>query len=70
MPGSTNLEPVSDLRMPAYKLAAGISVTQNIEPHQDTHSMMDRVKKSIVEVREALFIRTRLPRRVTASTFW
>jgi hypothetical protein len=49
-PGSTNLEPPSDLRMPAYKLAAGISVTQNIEPHQATPAMMARVTKSIVEV--------------------
>ena len=33
-PVSVSLRPAPDLRMPAYKQAAGIAVTHNVEPHQ------------------------------------
>jgi hypothetical protein len=65
MPGSPSLKPASDLRMPAYKMAAGIAVTQNIEPHQATPAVMARVTKSIVEV-EGPVHQDEVARRVTA----
>jgi hypothetical protein len=51
--------------MPAYEMAAGIAVTQNIEPHQATPAVMVRVTKSIVEV-EGPVHQDEVARRVTA----
>jgi very-short-patch-repair endonuclease len=61
---SASAAAASDLRMPAYKVAEGILVPHNAEPHQATVAVMARITQAIVEI-EGPVHQDEVARRVT-----
>ena len=61
----TNLHPHPSRAPPAYKLAEGVPVPLNIEPHQVMVADMARITRAIVEI-EGPIHQDEIARRVTA----
>lgn len=56
--------PAPDSRLPAYKLAEGLPVALNVEPHEVTVPVMARITRAIVEI-EGPVHQDEIARRVT-----